>query len=118
MPRYFLNINIGDYLRDTQGLGAMASGGYLHLLMHYTAHGSLPTDDETLRTIARMDAQQWRRTKPKIKKFFDDGWRQTRIEADLSTQDRISALRKAAGKRGGSATRIKQRTRLRITHDA
>lgn len=118
MPRYFLNINIGDYLRDTQGLGAMASGGYLHLLMHYTAHGSLPTDDETLRTIARMNAQQWRRSKPKIKKFFDANWRQARMEADLSTQDRISAVRKVAGKRGGSATRIKYRSRSRIMHDA
>lgn len=118
MPRYFLNINIGDYLRDTQGLGAMASGGYLHLLMHYTAHGGLPTDDETLRTIARMDARQWRRSKPKIKKFFDANWRQARIEADLSTQDRISALRKKAGQQGGFTSATMRRLQKKTFHDA
>lgn len=114
MPRRFLNINIGDYLRDTQGLNCAVSGAYLHLLMHYTAHGQLPTDDETLRTIARMDVQQWRRNKSKLQKFFDANWRQSRVETDLSKQDRLTILRKVAGQAGGNAASINRRARSRF----
>ena len=114
MPRRYLNINIGDYLRDTQGLSSTVSGGYLHLLMHYVAHGSLPKDDETLARIARMDRQQWRRNKPKIAKFFDSNWHQARIETDIARQDRLSILRKAAGHEGGRSKQLNRRARSRI----
>jgi uncharacterized protein YdaU (DUF1376 family) len=117
MPRRYLNINIGDYLRDTQGLNSTVSGGYLHLLMHYVAHGKLPADDETLALIARMDRQQWRRNKPKIARFFDSNWRQGRIEIDIAKQDRVSILRKAAGHQGGSATRFNRRARSKFYPD-
>jgi uncharacterized protein YdaU (DUF1376 family) len=112
MPRYFLNLNIGDYLRDTMNLDATASGGYLHLLMHYTAHGKLPIDDEALARIARMDRREWRRNKSKIKKFFNDDWRQDRVERDLSKQDRLSITRKVAGQLGGLSTAMKKRARI------
>lgn len=114
MPRRFLNINIGDYLRDTQNISITNSGAYLHLLMHYTAHGQLPTDDTELRRICRMSAQQWRRNKPKLQKFFDTNWRQTRVEADLSKQDRLIILRKVAGQAGGNAKKMNSRARSRF----
>jgi uncharacterized protein YdaU (DUF1376 family) len=117
MPRYILNINIGDYLRDTQGLNATVSGGYLHLLMHYTAHGSLPQDDETLRTICRMDAQQWRRNKPKLQKFFDANWRQQRIEEHNARQDYRSVQAKLKGRNGGLASQMNRRARSRFPHN-
>jgi len=115
MPRYFLNLNIGDFLRDTQNLGPLNTGAYLRLLMHYTARGKLPTDDEELRTITGMDARQWRRNKPKLQKFFDANWRQSRIEGDIAKQDRLSIMRKVAGQAGGLSTSMSRRARSRLT---
>lgn len=115
MPRYFLNLNIGDFLRDTQNLGATNTGAYLLLLMHYVARGQLPTADDELRQIARMDAQQWRRNKSKLQKFFDANWRQPRIETDIAKQDRLSILRKVAGQAGGNAKAMNRRARSRFS---
>lgn len=115
MPRYFLNLNIGDFLRDTQNLGPLNTGAYLRLLMHYTARGKLPTDDEELRTITGMSAQQWRRNKPKLQAFFNANWQQARVELDLSKQDRLSIVRKAAGQAGGLSTSMNRRARSRFT---
>lgn len=115
MPRYFLNLNIGDFLRDTQNLSALNTGAYLLLLMHYTARGQLPTADDELRQIARMDAKQWRRNKPKLRAFFDANWRHLRIETDIAKQDRLSILRKVAGQTGGNVTAMNRRARSRLT---
>jgi uncharacterized protein YdaU (DUF1376 family) len=114
MPRYFLNLNIGDFLRDTQNLSAQNLGAYVALLMHYTARGQLPITDAELRQIARMSAQQWRRNKPILQKFFDPQWRQARVETDLSKQDRLSILRKVAGQEGGRAKAANKRARSRF----
>lgn len=114
MPRYFLNLNIGDFLRDTQNLSTLNKGAYMALLMHYTARGKLPTGDAELRTITGMTPQQWRRNKPMLQAFFDANWRQARVELDISKQDRLSIVRKVAGQAGGQASSMSRRARSRL----
>lgn len=114
MGRRYLNIEIGAYIRDTENLTAAQSGGYLHLLMHYTVKGSLPHhDDVQMRMIARMDPQQWRRNKPVIAKFFDKDWHNPRLDRDLAKQDRVSLLRAFAGSAGGKSSGASRRARSR-----
>ena len=55
MPLY-----IADYLRDTAHLGALESGAYIHLIMHYWATGSLPVGDKPLARIAKMTEKEWK----------------------------------------------------------
>jgi len=43
MPLY-----VADYLADTAHLGALESGVYLHLIMHYWLKGGLPDDADYL----------------------------------------------------------------------
>lgn len=114
MGRRYLNIEIGAYLRDTQGMGALHSGGYLHLLMHYTVHGSVPhTDDEAMRLIARMTPQQWRRAKPVFARFFDAQWRNPRVDRNIAKQERIALIRTFAGQKGGRNSGVNRRARAR-----
>ncbi|QOG21362.1 DUF1376 domain-containing protein [Bradyrhizobium sp. SEMIA] len=115
MKRRYLNIEIGPYLRDTQKLSALQSGAYLHLLMHYVVHGELPHEDDTaMRMIARLDTQQWRRTKPVLAKFFDKNWHNPRADRDLMKQERISLLRAFAGQAGGKSSGMSRRARSRL----
>jgi hypothetical protein len=45
-------------------------GGYLLLLMHaWTKEGELPADDQRLRTIAKMDVREWKRSGPTLMGF-------------------------------------------------
>ncbi|MET4628412.1 uncharacterized protein YdaU (DUF1376 family) [Bradyrhizobium sp. I1.8.5] len=114
MKRRYLNIEIGPYLRDTQKLSAMQSGAYFHLLMHYAVHGELPhEDDVAMRLIARCDARQWRRTKPVVARFFDEHWRNPRVDRDLMKQERLSILRALAGQTGGKSSGMSRRARSR-----
>ncbi|MET3308081.1 DUF1376 domain-containing protein [Bradyrhizobium diazoefficiens] len=115
MKRRYLNIEIGPYLRDTQKLSAMQSGAYLHLLMHYAVHGELPhEDDAAMRMIARLDPQQWRRTKPVLAKFFDGHWHNPRADRDRMKQERIAVLRALAGQAGGRSSGMSRRARSRL----
>jgi len=66
MPLY-----IGDYLSATTHLSAEESGGYLHLLMHAWKNGSLPSDMEGLRRIARIDKDAWSNAWAMLQPFFD-----------------------------------------------
>lgn len=66
MPLY-----IGDYLSATTHLSAEESGGYLHLLMHAWKNGSLPSDPEALRRIARIDRDAWSNAWAMLQPFFD-----------------------------------------------
>jgi uncharacterized protein YdaU (DUF1376 family) len=95
MPLY-----IADYLADTAHLTATESGAYLHLIMHYWQHGSLPEDDDRLARIAAgMAVEQWRLIRPTIQAFFQDGWRHKRIDAEFEK----SHERSMAGRLGGLA---------------
>ena len=86
MPLY-----IADYLADTAHLGALESGAYLHLIMHYWQNGSLPADDKQLARIAKMTDREWKSNKSTLSNFFHDGWKHKRIDAELEKSGEKSA---------------------------
>lgn len=98
--RPWMPLYIADYLADTAHLGALQSGAYLHLIMHYWQTGSLPDDDAALARIARMTAAEWGRNRSTIAAFFQDGWRHKRIDAEIETAESVISSRSAAGKAG------------------
>lgn len=96
MPLY-----IADYKADTGHLSAAEHGAYLLLIMHYWTTGALPNDDRQLARIACMTATEWRRSRDTIAAFFEDGWRHTRIDAELTkTAETASRYATRASKAG------------------
>lgn len=96
-------IHIGDYKRDTGHLRALEHGAYLMLLFHHWSTGSLPDDDKQLAAIACMTPSEWRKAKPILIKFFDEGWRHGRVEKDLAAAKESYEKRAKAGEKGGKA---------------
>ncbi len=93
MPLY-----IADYLADTAHLGALESGAYLHLIMHYWQTGGLPDDPRELARIAKVSAHSWKKLSPALQKFFHDGWKHKRVDAELLKASDISEKRSAAAR--------------------
>jgi len=106
MPLY-----IADYLADTEHLGALESGGYLHLIMHYWRHGSIPAGDAALGRIARMTTREWAKSRVSIMAFFDDNRRHKRIDCELEKARKKSVIRADAGSRGGVSKSLKNNYR-------
>jgi uncharacterized protein YdaU (DUF1376 family) len=98
MPLY-----VADYLADTAHLGALESGAYLHLIMHYWQTGSLPDDERKLARIAKMTDAQWKKSRETLSDFFKKNWRHERIERELSEAQSAYERRANAGKKGGIA---------------
>jgi uncharacterized protein YdaU (DUF1376 family) len=102
MPLY-----IADYLADTAHLGALKSGGYLHLIMHYWRVGKLPKDDASLARIAKMTDREWAQSKDTLLDFFDADMRHKRIDSELEKATVKSEARASCGARGGKAKALK-----------
>lgn len=98
MNRPWMPLYVADYRADTAHLNAAQHGAYLLLIMHYWQTGSLPVDDAPLARIACMGPAEWRRVKPIVQAFFDDGWKHKRIEAELTRAIEISSKRAASAK--------------------
>ncbi len=96
-------IHIGDYKRDTGHLRAAGHGAYLLLLFHHWSTGSLPNDDEQLAAIACMTKQEWKKHKPILASFFNDGWVHGRVVDDLQKANESYQRRARAGSEGGKA---------------
>jgi uncharacterized protein YdaU (DUF1376 family) len=93
-----------DYRKDTSHLSAAEHGAYCLLIMHYWTVGGLPDDDRQLARIAAMTPAEWKRAKPIIRAFFQDGWKHKRIEAELAKAKAKHQTRVEAGRRGGAAS--------------
>lgn len=91
MPLY-----VADYLADTAHLGALESGAYLHLIMHYWLKGSLPNDPIQLAKISRVSYKQFNRLIPILSPFFGPGWTHKRIDQELEKSGEISKKRREA----------------------
>src|SRR5271166_7046271 len=103
MSTKWMPLYIADYLADTAHLRAAESGAYLHLIMHYWRHGSLPDDDSQLTTIAKMYPDEWSRARVLIQPLFQVGWRHKRIDKELAEAEQKYQRRVAAGRKGGTA---------------
>lgn len=109
--RPWMPLYIAEYLADTAHLGALESGGYFHLIMHYWVTGGLPDNDVALARIAKMTTRQWSVSKSTILAFFDGELRHKRIDKELAKTQQASAARSAAGKRGGRPTAVGERSK-------
>lgn len=110
MPLY-----IADYLADTTHLSTEEHGAYLLLLMHaWTNDGCLPTDDDRLRRITRMDAKAWKLSGNELKSFFfeqDGQLRHQRIDSELIKARGNVEQRSAAGKASAEKRRLEREAR-------
>jgi len=111
MPLY-----IGDYLRKTTHLDATGSGAYLHLIMHYWDHGSLPDDDRELARIAKLTTWQYKKLRKILVGFFQPGWRHKRIEEELQRFEAISEKRSRAGVIGAATRQANAKRLLKPGH--
>jgi uncharacterized protein YdaU (DUF1376 family) len=103
MSRPWMPLYVADYLADTSHLRAAQSGAYIHLIMHYWQHGGLPSDDAQLAAITRMSDLEWRKARPLIETFFQEGWKHKRVDEELAKSLAKYELRAAAGRAGGNA---------------
>ena len=103
MKRPWMPLYIGDYLAKTSHLTAEQSGAYLFLLMHYWTHGGLPNDQKQLMAIARLPPESWAGNCHVLAEFFDNKWRNPRMEKELLKCKSLSEKRALAGLKGAWA---------------
>lgn len=116
MPLY-----VSDYLADTSHLSTEEHGAYLLLLMHaWMNGGELPSDDNRLRRIARMDEKPWKASRDEIKSFFYEhggALRHYRVDRELQRAQQHVNQRSAAGK-ASAAKRKAEREAQRNGNDS
>ena len=105
LPR--MSLHIGDYLKDTGHLDAAQHGAYLLLIMHYWTTGGLPDDDAQLSRISCTSVRSWKRMRPVIAALFKEGWKHSRIDAELVEAKAKYDRRVEAGRKGGQAKAAK-----------
>ena len=91
--------SISAWKRDTSLLSQAECTAYMNLLMYYWEHGGLPDEDAALRRIAGTGKTAWGAQRRKLKKFFRDGWKHGRMDADLEAAARYSQRQSAAAQR-------------------
>lgn len=106
MPLY-----VSAYLADTAHLSTEEHGAYMLLLMHaWVNSGDVPSDDDRLRRITRMDAKAWKASRAELLAFFylaDSGsLRHRRVDTELQRANKLTTQRTEAGK--ASANRRKE----------
>lgn len=89
-------LHIADYLADTGHLTATEHGAYLLLIMHYWQNGALPENERLIARIAKLDQRQWEESRDVLAMLFNEGWKHSRIDAELSKADDIIEKRKKA----------------------
>jgi uncharacterized protein YdaU (DUF1376 family) len=111
MSAPFMQLYVGDYLRDTRHLTAEQHGAYLLLLMAaWNAGGRLPNDPRKLARLAASTPSRWAKISADLLEFFEvDGDHITnrRLTLELKKASEKSIKRADAGMRGGNATALK-----------
>lgn len=103
-PDAYLKLYPGDWLRDTMQLDATSTGAYFLLILAHRGKLGIQSDDQTLRTIARVRESDWARVKAQIEHYFhiENGlWINNRSVEDWN---RDCAEYKAACARTNAAT--------------
>ena len=108
----YLALYTGDYLRDTRHLTPLRHGVYLLLLMHcWDSRGPVPLDEQECAGIANCrSADEIDALRYVLSKYFvrmDDGYYNSRMQAEIEKAQSISAARSHAGFKGYQA-RVKQ----------
>ena len=114
MSRPWMPLYIADYRKDTGHLSAAEHGAYLLLIMHYWATGRLPDNDRQLSRIACMSPAEWKRARPIVEPFFEDGWKHGRIDEELAKAADISNKRSEARKQRGNKKPTNEPTNVEL----
>lgn len=105
----YMRLYWGDYFRDTGHLSRGEHGAYLLLLAAlWNRGGKLPDDDAVLAKFALCTPREWASIKATIMAFFQVRRGQVthkRITAELTKYESTIGKRKAAGRKGGLASR-------------
>lgn len=108
-----MQLYVGDYLRDTQGLSCEGHGAYLLTLMAlWNAGGYLPDDDRILARVARCTPARWRIIGPDVRALLTvDGDRvcQRRLLTELEKAKSKHVTRATSGSSGGKAKALKDK---------
>jgi uncharacterized protein YdaU (DUF1376 family) len=83
VKRYWMPLNIGDYLAETGHLTVAEHGAYHLLRMYYWIHSSLPAEEGAIRRISRMTQRQWLQSRDVLKALFDEGWRHPALDDEI-----------------------------------
>jgi uncharacterized protein YdaU (DUF1376 family) len=93
---------VDKYLGDTTHLTTQQHGAYLLLLMSaWKKDGRLPSSDEQMRNITRLDQKAWAGSRAVLLEFFtsdDGGYVQKRLSSELVRAKANSDQRSRAGK--------------------
>lgn len=109
----YMQLYVGDYLRDTQDLTAEQHGAYLLILMTmWSKGGTLPNDPKKLARVARCTPSRWTKIAPDLMPYFTvDGGdiTQGRLAGELEIAREKSIKRAQAGAKGGRAKSLKDK---------
>lgn len=107
----FMQLYVGDYIRDTRHLTAEQHGAYLLLLMAaWNAGGRLPNNPKKLARLAASTPSRWAKIAADVLEFFDvegDHITNRRLTVELKKAQEKSIIRAQAGTRGGNAKALK-----------
>jgi uncharacterized protein YdaU (DUF1376 family) len=111
MSAPFMQLYVGDYLRDTRHLTAEQHGAYLLLLMAaWNAGGRLSNDPRKLARLAASTPSRWAKISADVLEFFEvegDHITNRRLTLELKKASEKSIKRAEAGTRGGNAKALK-----------
>lgn len=109
----YMKLFWGDYHKATRHLTRDQHGAYFLLIGEaWRLGGALPDDDAKLAAWALCSPQEWATLKPVVMDFFAlrrGKWWHDRVREELAAYESTSRKRKEAGKKGGSATREKDK---------
>lgn len=115
----WMPIYIGAYLKDTGRLRTAHHGAYLLLLIEAWTHdGLIPGDDESLATITRQSTREWKAMRDIILSFWtpeDGGYRQKRLDAEITKAKGLIQQKSDAGKASAEARKLKRKGNERST---
>lgn len=101
----WMPIWIGSYLADTLELTTVQHGAYFLLLLAYwRKRAPLVDNDDTLRSITKLEKADWRKHRPVLAGYFKVGdgvWWHKRVEAELTSAE--ARAKKAAEKASKAA---------------
>ncbi len=109
----FMQLYIGDYLRDTRHLSTEQHGAYMLLLMSmWNSDGWIPNEEAKLARLAGLPLDRWRRIGPDVMDLMVvSGGRvtQKRLQEEMEKAREKSQRRGEAGRRGGEAKSLKNK---------
>jgi uncharacterized protein YdaU (DUF1376 family) len=90
-------LNIREESHDIRDLSDESIAAYVRLRNEYFSTGSLPTSDDAIKDIAKLEKpRQWVKVMTQLKRHvFNDGWRHPKWERALrAAEDRLADNRR------------------------